>query len=88
MMPERQEEPKDSENREDRPVRVVHLRRAEYDDIEVRRKWQARGYATMPPMEGHDPHKRCPVCSTDCQDCGSGPCLLDKLLDMLLGDST
>jgi len=66
------------------PVRVVHLRRAEIDDPAVRRHWQDQGYATLPPVEGHDPHQRCPVCSTDkpkpdCPYCGQGPCWLSKL---------
>jgi hypothetical protein len=73
-------------NVDDKQHRVVHLRRAEYEDPAVRAAWQERGYATMPPMEGHDPHRRCPICSTDeepkkdCPYCGEGPCLLRQLL--------
>lgn len=74
---------------ETRPVRVVHLRRAEYDDTAVRASWQAAGYATMGPVEGHDPYRRCPHCSTDqllpCPLCGrevEKPC---ALLRWLLG---
>jgi hypothetical protein len=73
----------------DHPVQVVHLRRAEIDDPAVRQHWQDRGYATLGPVEGHDPHQRCPICSTDkppeppkkgCPYCGEGPCRLGELL--------
>jgi hypothetical protein len=71
----------------DRPVRIVHLRRAEIADPAVRAAWHARGYATLPPVEGHDPHRRCPVCSTDhlppCPLCGRAvgePCALVRWL--------
>jgi hypothetical protein len=47
------------------PVSVVHLRRAEIDDEAVRAGWHARGYATVGPVEGHDPHLWCPHCSVE-----------------------
>jgi hypothetical protein len=64
------------------PARVVHLRRADYDDPAVRASWQAQGFATLGPAEGHEPYVRCPICSTgkeppdppDCVLCGQGPC--------------
>jgi hypothetical protein len=66
-----------------RPVRIVHLRRADLDDPRVAAGWHARGYATLGPVEGHDPYQRCPICSTDgpdpekpeCGFCGQGPCI-------------
>jgi hypothetical protein len=73
----------------DRPVRIVHLRQADMDNAAVRTSWQQRGYATLGPVEGHDPYQRCPVCSTDepgpekpredCAICGQGPCALTGL---------
>lgn len=65
--------------------RIVHLRRADLDKPEIAASWHGRGYATMPPMEGHDPYIRCPICSTDeperpdCAICGRGPCALTRL---------
>jgi hypothetical protein len=68
-----------------RAAPVVHLRRADYDDPTVRASWQAQGFATLGPVEGHDPYVRCPICSTDpqpppdlpgCGLCGQGPCWL------------
>jgi hypothetical protein len=70
---------------------VVHLRRADYEDPAVRATWHARGYATVAPMEGHDPDRRCPICSDGgepepeperggCPMCGTGPCPLAALL--------
>jgi hypothetical protein len=72
----------------DRPVAVVHLRRAEISDPAIRAEWQARGYATLGPVEGHDPHQLCPICSTGepppekpgCSICGQGPCRLADLI--------
>ena len=80
-----EEEPSRAEHSTDKPHRVVHLRRADYDDPDARAPWHARGYAVLPPTEGHDPYKRCPICSTDepdpdCEYCGQGPCLMRALL--------
>jgi hypothetical protein len=64
---------------------IVHLRRADLDNPQVAAGWHARGYATLGPVEGHDPYQRCPICSTDepdpdCAICGQGPCALTRLL--------
>lgn len=60
-----------------RPVRIVHLRRAEYEEAAARAAWHRRGYATLGPVEGHDPYERCPHCSTDTPPprcpCGAEP---------------
>jgi len=90
-MPEAHEksrpEPQEPRSAYDKPYRIVHLRRADYEDPAVRAQWQARGFATLYPVEGHDPYVRCPICSTDekparpdCPYCGQGPCLLASLL--------
>lgn len=49
------------------PVTCVHLEAGPdgFDSEEVRRSWQARGYATLPEYEGHPVGVRCGVCSTD-----------------------
>jgi hypothetical protein len=72
-------EKSEPEMSDDKAYSIVHLRRAEIEDPAVRASWQARGYATLGPVEGHDPHVRCPICSTDeppedCALCGQGPC--------------
>lgn len=86
----RKPEPSKGKTLADQPVRIVHLRRADYGKPEVRKRWQDLGYATLGPMEGHDPYVRCPICSTDtpapdkppredCSLCGQGPCAFTGL---------
>ena len=73
-----------------KPHRIVHLRRRDLDDPSVAAGWHARGYATLGPIEGHDPYVRCPICSTDtpepekpdCPVCGQGPCQLRRILGL------
>ena len=84
-MDERESDP--SEPERSNPHTIVHLRRRDYENPAVRARWHSRGYSTMPPMEGHDPYIRCPICSTDeepekpdCPYCGQGPCFFSQLL--------
>jgi hypothetical protein len=71
-----------------KPHKIVHLRRADLDKPEIAASWHSRGYATLGPMEGHDPYIRCPICSTgedppekpECPYCGPGPCFFARLL--------
>ena len=65
MSGSRWEHPPEVQHGLGQPYRIVHLRTAEYQDEALRARRQACGYAVMRPMEGHDPHIRCPVCSTD-----------------------
>lgn len=50
---------------EDRAYACVHLTPADFSSDEVRRSWQARGYAVLPEHEGHPSGTWCGTCSTD-----------------------